>query len=201
MGVRVPPFAMNSLVLILASLFAEPIASNITSFEVHSRPKVHVDEYHFPDRYEQLENIDIDASRKMRVSLDLSGDYPILKKINYEGTFGDLNSKLTGHFPTLQEVCFACASTTMKLDLRGKWEQNCTFTLKGGRGIIDLHLPSNCGLTVHTKVGIKGRVINNTLKKKGRGILKKTYTNPLQETAPIQLTLNIEMTEGQVILN
>jgi hypothetical protein len=187
--------------LFSTSLFADSSSHEIKSFEAGKKPKVHVEAYDFSGSYPQLENIAIDATRQMRVTMDLSGDYPLLKKINYEGTFGSLVAKLTGHFPALEEISFRCSSTAMKLDLNAPWEKNCTIHLIGGRGDLELHLPKNVGIVIHTKVGVKGRVINKAFEKKGRGILKKTYINPAQENAPIQLTLNIEMGEGRVILN
>ena len=206
MGVRVPPFAiyMKKVLLIFllsASLFGDSSSHDIRSYEAGKKPKVHVDAYDFSGSYPQLENIAIDASRQMRVTMDLSGEYPLLKKINYEGTFGSLVGTLTGHFPLLEEISFLCSSTAIKLNLKGTWEKNCTVNLIGGRGDVELILPKNVGVVINTKVGIKGRVINRAFEKKGRGILKKTYINPEQENAPIQLTFNIEMGEGRVILN
>lgn len=191
------------LLLFLAStsLFADSSSHDIKNFEAGKKPKVHVDVYDFSGSYPQLENIAIDASRQMRVSMDLSGDYPLLKKISYEGTFGSFVGKLTGHFPALEEIYFRCSSTAAKIDLNAPWEKNCVIHLMGGRGDLELNLPKNVGIVINTKVGVKGRVINKAFEKKGRGILKKTYFNPEQENAPIQLTLNIEMGEGRVILN
>jgi hypothetical protein len=189
------------LLLLSCSLFAETIDPSLNDFKIKERETVRVDRYEFPGTYDKLENIDIDASRKMRVELDLSGAYPLLKKINYFGTFGTVNGKLTGAFPQLDLIDFHASNTQMKLDLNGKWEKNCTINLKGGRGQIELILPKDIALVVNTKVGLKGRVINHSLKKKGKGILKKTYINPEALSSPIELTLNIEVSEGKIILN
>lgn len=186
------------LLFLSVSLFAD---SDITSFKVETRPKEHVEHYDFPGAYPQLEDIEIDATRKMRVSMDLSGQYPLLKKINYEGSFGALAGKLTGAFPSLEQINILCSSTSMKLDLTGKWEKNCTITIVEGRGEIELKIPKDVGVTVHTKVGMKGKVVNRSLEKMGKGILKKNYHNPSQQDNPIQLTLNVELGEGKIILN
>lgn len=194
-------------------LNAAPIDPSTAKFEVKEREKFRVDVFDFSGEYPQLENIDIDARRKKRVEMLLTGDYPILEKINYEGSFGSLIGKLTGSFANLTTVNFLCSSSAMQLDLTGNWQKDCEINIQGSTGNIVITLPKNVGLTVHTKTGPTGKVINNLeLTKKGWGWMQKTYINDISnfekdpenkesETDPVQIVINIEVTKAKIHLN
>lgn len=162
-----------------------------------------VDVFDFSGGYPNLENIDIDAKRKKRVELTLTGDYPILETINYDGSFGLLTGKLTGNFPKLKLVNFLCTSCAINLDLTSEWKQSCEIKVKGAKENVILKLPESVGLIVHTKTGARGKVIpKEGLKKKGWiGVFNKTYSNPLAETSEVVLTITIETSDGNIILN
>jgi hypothetical protein len=167
------------------------------------RKKERVDVFDFAGNYPQLSNIDINARKKKHVEFYLTGDYPALESVNYEGAFGILVGKVTGNFPKLALVNFVCTNCAMKLDLGAKWQQSCEITIRGADEDICLTLPKKVGLVIHTKTAFKGKVIpcEGLKRKKRMGILKKTFANELAETAEIVLTLHIESGEGRIILN
>lgn len=183
-----------------SSRFDVSIDHSSSSFEM--RKKMRVDVFDFSGAFPQLENIDIDARRKKRVEFYMTGDYPKLKKVNYEGSFGNLSGELTGHFPLLSQINFLCGSCTMDLDLTAPWEHSCEITITGMREDIHLKLPKDVGLIISTKTGVKGKVFpSEELKKKGwLGVWNKTFRNALADQHPIVLTLYIETTDGKIFL-
>lgn len=194
------------LFLLLTSiLFAERITIDPSSRSFEARPpqRMRVDTYDFEGEYPELEKIEIDARRKKNVEFLLTGEYPALETLNYEGTFGILKGELTGNFPKLSAINFLCTSCAMRLDLAADWKQSCTIHIRGADEDIVLNLPKNVGLVIHTKVGVKGKVVVcEKLKKMGWfRIFKKTYENPLAKTAPVVLTIHVETTDGRIVLN
>jgi hypothetical protein len=180
-------------------LFAQEMDRNVTSFE--RREKKRIDLFDFSGDWPNMEDIDIDATRKKRVEVDLTGNYPLLERINFEGGFGLLRGQVTGNFPKLTLINFLCGSSAMTLDFTAKWIQSCEINIRGAREDVTLVLPSDVGLIVSTKVGPRGRVrVEEGLKKKGFGLLKKNYQNTLASTAEIVLQINIETSEGDIIL-
>ncbi len=160
-----------------------------------------IDRYDFSGVFSNLENIDIDARRKKRVEFDLTGEYPLLETLNYEGGFGHLDAKLTGAFPILQVVNFLCTNCAMEFDLGGKWEQSCEINIRGLKEDVVITLPSDVGLVIHTKTSTRGKVIaSDQLKKKGWiGFWNKTFIhNP---EAEVVLTLNVETSNGRIFFN
>lgn len=189
------------LFLLCTPLFAVKIDPSISSFEQRER-KQRVDVYDFADAYLNLEKIDIDAKRKKNVELYLTGDYPILKRITFDGGFGTLKGELTGSFPKLERVDFMCGNTDIDFDLQGEWKKSCTVNIRGGSENVAIKLPEDVGVVVHTKTKATGKVVATGLKKDGwLHILNKTFRNELANTAPIVITVNIEITDGQVVLN
>lgn len=195
------PYALLFCLLTFSSLFANPVDPSSTSFALR-KEKERVDLFDFPGEYAHLKNIDIDAIRKKKVEISLKGEYPLLESINYEGGFGTLKSALTGKFPLLQSVNFLCKSCAMEIDLAGSWEQSCHIVIHGMKEDITLTLPKDIGLVVHTKTAPKGKVINECdLKKKGWfSLLNKTYYNESSTSSDLVLTLEIETTDGCIIL-
>ncbi|NGX53309.1 MAG: hypothetical protein K1000chlam4_00017 [Chlamydiae bacterium] len=188
-----------TLLFCIPTLHAERIDPTLSSFE--QREKKHVDLFDFSGEYENLEDIDIDARRKKRVEVLLTGTYPVLESINYEGNFGSLTGKLSGSFPKLSLVNFLCKSAIMKLDLTGKWEHDCELNIRATAGDILLTIPTDVGVIIHTKRLPIGKVIVNDLTKKGLGWTKKTFINELYEESPVTLTLNLEVSKGRIIIN
>lgn len=97
------------LSLIFLALVPNPqeipkIDPNMSHYEMRQKKQYRVDQFNFSEVYPQLENIDIDGRRLKEVVLDLSGEFPILKSVNFEGSFGNLSGKLTGSFPLLKTV-------------------------------------------------------------------------------------------------
>lgn len=186
----------------LHALNIEHKVDNSASSFTTRQEKKRVDVYDFSGSFPQLENIDIDAKRKKRVELYLTGVYPNLETLIYEGTFGSLKGELTGQFPKLKSVDILCTSCAMNFDLEGKWEKSCEINIRGMKEDICLTIPKDIGIIVRTRVGARGRVFAGDLKKKGwLGVLNKTYRNHLAETAEIVLTINIETSDGNIYLN
>lgn len=172
-----------------------------SSYELRKQNR-RIDTFDFTGEYPFLENIDIDARRNKKVELVLTGEYPILETINYEGTFGALKGKLTGNFPNLSLVNFLCTSCAMDLDLSAGWQRSCEINIVGMKEDIILNLPQDVGIQIKTKTGARGKVIAaEGLKKEGWfGILKKTYKNALFDTSDVVLIINVETTDGRIIL-
>lgn len=180
------------------SLWAVHIDPSTSSYEL--KQKKYVDTFDFAGEYEKLKNIDIDARKKKRVELLLTGKYPALESINYEGGFGSLTGKLSGFFPALSKVVFACSSASMDLDLTGEWKQDCEINITSPKGEIALTLPKDVGVIVHAKKKLLGKIQAEGLQKKGRGLMHKTYVNQEYGKNPVTLTLNLAVTEGSIIL-
>ena len=177
--------------------------SSASSYETVKPQKYRIDTFDFSGQYPQLEKIEIDARRKKNVVFKLTGNCPLLERVNYEGFFGTLSGKLTGNFPLLSVVNFLCTNCAMDLDLSSHWHRSCTINLRGSEGDIVLKLPQDVGLIIHTKTAARGKVIPcESLTKKGwLGLFNKTYQNSLFDTAPVVLTINVELTDGSIVLN
>ena len=192
------------MVLFHVPLLAERfvVDPNARKFESSEPKKMRVDTYDFEGNYPELEHIHIDAKRKKNVVFTLTGEYPILERVNYEGSFGVLSGELTGVFPQLKMINFLCSNCAINLDLTANWSQSCDINIRGADEDIVLTLPKDVGLEISTKVALKGKVIPcDGLKKKERfGILKKTYVNELAETSPIILKIHVELAEGHIFL-
>ncbi len=172
------------------------INRNSSSYEM--RKKTRIDHFDFSGEFQNLDRIDIDGRRLKDVKIDLTGVYPLLESITFESSFGELEGRLTGHFLTLKEINFLCGSTAVKLDCSGGFDQPCTVHLLS-KGDIYLKLPQNVSVVAYTKT-VTGRV-KTPLKKKGWGILNKTFVNSLyDESLPPHLTLHIETNAGTIIL-
>lgn len=184
--------------ILTSSVFA--FDPSISTFKERKQTQ-RIDRYDFSGVFSNLENIDIDARRKKRVEFDLTGEYPLLETLNYEGGFGHLDAKLTGAFPILQVVNFLCTNCAMEFDLGGKWEQSCEINIRGLKEDVVITLPSDVGLVIHTKTSTRGKVIaSDQLKKKGWiGFWNKTFIhNP---EAEVVLTLNVETSNGRIFFN
>jgi hypothetical protein len=199
----------NALIVFLMILLGRPLLaeryvpdSDVHNYESTQPKKQRVDVYDFEGTYPELEHIHIDAKRKKNVVFHLTGEYPALARVNYEGSFGVLSGELTGVFPQLEMINFLCSNCAIDLDLTAQWSRCCEINIRGVDEDIVLILPKDVGLEISTKVALKGKVLPcEGLKKKGRlGILKKTYVNDLLETSPIVLKINIELAEGHIIL-
>jgi hypothetical protein len=209
-GVRVPSFAISimkiflSIFFLAAPLYAEHFKADPTarSYASGVQKRHRVDTFDFSGIFPELEHIDIDATRKKNVSLDLTGEYPQLTSINYRGSFGKLTGSLTGKFPLLSQINLLCTSCGMDLDLNARWQQSCVINIQGQDEDITLNLPKDVGLVIHTKTKAKGKVVPcEELKKKNRfGIFNKIFENDLAETSPIVITLNVELADGRIIL-
>lgn len=195
-------YVFLALLFLTTTVFAVPIDRSAKSYEMRKKNK-RVDRFDFSGEFPNLENIDIDARRKKCVEVDLSGDYPLLSTINYEGSFGNLKSEFTGNYPCLALVNLFCTSCAMELDFTGNWQKSCQINICGQKEDIVLKLPEGVGLIINTKTSPSGKVFaKDGLKKQGwLKIWKKTYHNELVETADIVLTLNIETSDGNIILN
>ncbi len=193
------------LFLLTAPLFAERFVPDASarSFESIEVKKMRVDTFDFEGDFPELEEINIDARKKKNVELFLTGSYPLLERINYEGSFGILSGKITGDFPNLRLINLICRSCSMKIDLDAPWSRSCSINIHGADEDVVLTLPKNVGVEIHTKVAIKGKVIpSEGLKKMGKmAILKKSYVNELVESSPILLTIYVEVADGRIILN
>ncbi len=202
MGVRVPPFAMCRILCLLflfSPVFAAPMDTNIRSFEQREK-KFRVDVYDFIGEYPHLENIDIDARRKKNVELNLTGTYPVLERILYEGGFGNLRGKLTGRFPVLEQIELLCGNAAMELDLRTHWERSCSLHCIGAKERIVLQLPHDIGIIAYVDTRLGAKISPGPLKKQGWWrTMHRIYKNDLADTSPIVLTLHIESTEAPII--
>lgn len=189
-----------SLAFLSSTLFAITADTDAAKFEMRPQTK-HVDVFDFSKTYPLLENIDIDARRKKKVEFNLTGEFPVLETLTYDGTFGSLVGRFTGTFPKLREVNFLCTSCAMDFNLLGKWERSCEINIRGMKEDIILKVPKDIGVIVHTKVGVRGKVVIADMKKKGWfGVLNKTYRNSLAKTSEVVLTINVEATEGRIII-
>lgn len=172
-------------------LMAEKIDAGSKVFEQREQ-RHRVDVYDFDGEYPDLERVDIDARRKKNVEIYLTGSYPSLRKVIYDGGFGSLDGELTGDYPKLAQVDIVCGDAHMDLDLRGTWHKNCTFNISGEREPIVITLPDDVGIIVHSSTQGKGKIIAPKLQKQGRfKIINKTFHNDLVEQAPVVLTVNV----------
>lgn len=201
---------MKKLILFLVCVSCLPLSAeritldpNSRSFEMRPPKKERVDVFDFAGKFLELENIDINARKKKNVEFYLTGDYPVLESVNYEGSFGVLSGKLTGNFPKLALINFICTSCAMDFDLGAKWQQSCEIHIQGADQDIVLDLPKDVGLVIHTRTGMKGKVIapEGLKKKKWYSILNKTFENALVETAAVVLTIYVECGDGRIVLN
>lgn len=180
---------------------SSPIDRSARSFEMRSQKK-RVDRFDFSGEFSYLENIDIDARRKKCVELDVSGEYPLLREVSYEGSFGSLRGDFTGNYPLLSTLSLLCTNCAMQLDCTGKWHKDCQITIRGGKEPITLYLPEEVGLIIHTKTTVRGKVVaKEGLKQESWfQFWNKSYRNELAGHAPITLTIEIVATDGTIFL-
>lgn len=179
-----------SLLISLSGPIGAATDKNASSFEYQE--KKHVDRFDFSGNFPNLENIDIDATKKYRVEMTLDGNFPLLEEIRYLGSFGDLKVKMTGTFHALTNADFSVASSNSKFDLRGTYQKHCTIRIASTRGNMTIIVPKDVGYVLTTHIGPKGRVVTD-LKQKGFGWLERRYENDLQEK---MITLSLETKEG-----
>lgn len=157
----------------------------------------YVDRLTFDDTHTQLETMDIWAERKKRVHLDVSGDFPKLESVNYQGSFGCLTGVFTGNYPELTSLTFTCTTCKMNMDFRGMWHQDASILIHNETEPIVLICPQNVGVIVHTKTSMQGKVVvGPQFTKQGRGIWNKTYHNALVGSSPVTLTFVVESCQG-----
>lgn len=183
------------------SLHALRIDPNASSFAQREKKKVEV--YDFTGDYPKLEDVDIDARKKINVELLLSGNYPLLKKINFEGGFGAVSGAITGTFPLLETVDIVCTDSLLSLNLDAKWEKECTINI-AGTGDIVLNLPKDIGLlvTIKTATPFEKIYVNHPSLFKRKGILmQKIFLNPIAEGETRPIKINIISAKGTITLN
>ncbi|MEF9496656.1 hypothetical protein [Chlamydia sp. 04-14] len=185
-------FVFSSLLSVSLPVFSEHYISEDEKF--------YIDRFNFSGEFPDMETMEIHAQRKKRVHFDASGEFPKLESIVYNGSFGFLRAKLTGNYPELTSLVFACSSCKMDLDFRGRWQQNTTISVSNESEPLTLTFPKNVGVIVHTKVSTKGKVVlEGDFEKRGRGIWNKTYHNPLVGIAPITLVFEVRSGSGGTI--
>lgn len=203
------------LVVCASSLFAEKIDPQAKSYVTIQKER-RVDTFDFSGTYPELEEINIDAKKKMRVEMVLNGSYPVLKDFLYVGCFGTFDGIVTGHFHAIKEMTFACGSSSCSLDFTGTWDQDCTINIKNNYGDVAIKLPENVAITLETKVGPAGKIIchnESLLKKKTLNWMRKSFCNlsghpylfPNEKNPPnpdlVHLHFNIDVKEGVITLN
>jgi len=188
------------LCLGISPLLATRIDPSLTSFEQRQREH-RVDVYDFAGEYPHLTKIDIDARRKKCVELQLTGDYPVLEKILYEGGFGSLEGNLTGQYPVLKTAQFLCGNAAMQLNFQGQWEKSCRISIRGGTETVHIKLPESVGVTARVRSKLGAKIDAGPLQKQVKWwhMTDRTYANSLAQTAEIVLHLDIEVGDAQVV--
>lgn len=184
-----------SLFIALSGLYAfgSPQIGNYLSED----EKFFVDAFDFSGEYPEMETIEIHAQRKKRVTLDVSGNFPKLESIVYQGSFGLLQAQMTGTYPELSSLTMQCTACKMQMDFRGEWKQNAFITASNEQEPMIVILPKNVGVVVHTKTTFKGKVyVEGDYTKQGRGIWNRVYHNPLVGISPITLTFTLHSDGG-----
>lgn len=184
------------------SLSALRIDPNSASFS--QREKKHIEQYDFQGDYLELKNIDIDARKKMHVELLLSGNYPVLEKINFMGGFGAITGNLTGSFPKLKEIAIACTKATLDLDLDAKWDKECLISVVC-TGPTTINLPKNTGFHLTVCSSPLGKVDNQhpSLEKRKTKLgkpLQRIFMTPKEEGKERLLTIVIKTDRETVTL-
>lgn len=184
-----------------SSVFGLRVDPNSSSFSQREKKRVEV--YDFTGDYPNLSDIDIDARKKINVELLLSGNYPLLKKIHFEGGFGAIKGALTGQFPHLDSIIITCTDAFLDLDLCANWERPCEINITC-TGDVTLKLPKDVGLFVTIKTATPFEKIRNnhpTLYKRKGVLLQKIFLTPSTDTTPRPLTINLTSDRGIITLN
>lgn len=200
-GFKSPLSQMNKKIatfflLLSFPLWALKVDPNCRGFDNQKKTE-QIDRYDFAGLFPKLEKINIDAHKRKYVELELTGEYPLLKSICFDGSFGRFDGNLTGSFPLLTDIDVKVTSNKVNLDLRGDWTQDCNIIITGTSADITLNLPKTVGLDIKTKTAPRGKVTSDWLKKKGLLNKKRFVANP---DADVQLTLYVEVTDGQIKL-
>ncbi len=185
------------LILSFAPLCAAKIDPNHRKFDT-SRKTQQVERYDFDGTYPQLEDVYIDAHKKKNVELKMEGEYPVLRNVTYDGSFGRVRADLTGSFPVLTDVDFKVTSSRVDLDLRGQWGSDCNIIVTGTSANVTIKLPDDVALDIKTKTTARGKAKCDKLKKKGLFTKKRFQGGP--EDADVTLTIYVEVTDGQITL-
>lgn len=163
--------------------------------------KLHTDYLDFSSTFSDMETLEIHAQRKKRIHFDVSGSFPNLETIHYQGSFGYLRANITGDYPAMHAMAFTCSSCRMELDFQGRWYKDACIRIANEGEPIVLTLPSDVGVIVHTDISMKGKiVIEHDLQKQGFGLWKKTYRNALVGHSPITLVFEVRSGAGGMII-
>ncbi|CRI33104.1 Uncharacterized protein BN1224_CV14_A_06130 [Chlamydia pneumoniae] len=155
--------------------------------------------FDFSKSYPDMENMEIQAQRKKRVEFNLTGEFPKLETLNYQGSFGHLRAKCRGVYPVLYALNFSCSSCKMDMDFRGKWNRSSTITISNQKESINLKLPKDVGVIVNTKTSLKGNVCpGSTFIKQGWGVWNKIYHNDLVGFSEVTLIFNVSSEGGTI---
>lgn len=203
-GVRVPPFAMMVFlffIFLFSSLTADVIDPQTKSFSLREKKKAEL--FEFSAEYPELYEIDIDGKRKVLTEIYLTGSFPVLESLTYEGGIGSFKAEMTGNFPKLKKALFSFVTADTLLDLRGHWTEECTIIIQNRRGNVTLWLPEDVAVEIITKTEpLQAQLVieNPQIKKKGLGIRQKTYLNARGWKEKPLLHLIIQKDKGQITL-
>lgn len=154
--------------------------------------------YNFKGTYPYLKEIQIGAHG--RETLNLLGEFPVLKKVTVQGDFGSFMGRFTGTFSALEKVLLSFTSAKINLDLSGQWKKKCHFKIKATTGDIRLLLPSDVGVVVKVKTTTGLVEVIKDYKKSVLGWGKKEYYNEAFRKSKVTLILEVETTSGDVYI-
>ncbi|WP_213318705.1 hypothetical protein [Chlamydiifrater volucris] len=162
----------------------------------YGEEELYVERFDFSGKYPDLQDIDIDARRNKRVFLDCSGQFPLLKTISYEGTFGVLNGNFTGNYEALDYLSIRCTSCKINLSFEGLWKKDAVVNIRNRSEPICLRLPKTVGVIVQTRTSFGGKVnISQEYRQRKKGFRNKVFYNELAGTFPT-ITFDIQTCDG-----
>ncbi|WP_213358061.1 hypothetical protein [Chlamydiifrater phoenicopteri] len=162
----------------------------------YGEEELHIERFDFSKKYPELQDIEIDAKRNKRVFLDCSGQFPLLKTISYEGTFGVLNGTFTGNYESLDYVSICCTSCKINLTFDGTWRKNAYVNICNRSEAICLRLPKTIGVIIQTHTSFGGKVnISPEYFQTKKGLRNKSFRNELAGSVPT-ITFDIQTGDG-----
>lgn len=141
----------------------------------------------------EITRLEIDSSSG-KVETHLAGDQPSLGAVDIDSSSGDIGLDLSGSYEQLSELKLETSSGNIEVNLSGDFSSNVAGEIDASSGDVTVHVPTNVG------VRISADTSSGDIRADGFKIDGDNYVNDAYGTAAITVSLDIEVSSGDVTL-
>ncbi len=136
----------------------------------------------------------LDASSSAgRLSAELSGPMPLLKRVKEDQSAGKATLIMDGEYPVMEDVDVRNSAGAIEVDLTGRWFRDVTVTVENSAGSIVIRLPRDVGVYA---------VASSTAGDLSTGELEEgpggAYVNDLYGNSPVTIRLTVRNSAGNI---